>query len=192
MVQPCHGWSARESDHRFFALPVFYCWRFSRVPVVFGIMLACTPERKYPICSPNNGAFLLRLLIHSPGTLCLQCLYKASLWAAGAAVIPPSLLWATCYCWQALTEWCNPEQILDQYPMPNIVFVPVVCYNVYSDFIFFSFSSRGFGIWSVLVFLLLGFTVGELWNLCVGICARLLSFLLYVPDGLGNFLFHKF
>lgn len=189
-MPPCHGWSASQSDHRgFFALPVFYCWRFSRVPVVFGIMLACTPERKYPICSLNNAAFLLCSLIHSPG---MQCLYKAPLWAAGAALIPLSLLRATCYCWQALPEWCNPEQILNQQPMPNIVFIPVVCYNVYSYLIFFFlFSSREFGIWSVLVFLVLGFIVGELWNLCVGICARLLSFLLYVPAGLGNFLFHK-
>lgn len=65
----------------------------------------------------SKQCFLLSsfaLLTHSFPWHAVQ--HKAFLWAGRAAVIPQSLLWATCYCWQALSEWCNPGQILRHHP----------------------------------------------------------------------------
>lgn len=170
----------------FFPLPAFYCWRCSWVPVAFGITLAHTPECKYPICSPNNASFfppLLRSLIHSPGIL----------YSTKHSCEPAGLLSSLRACWEqpaSAGKLLQSDVILGRsyatILMPDIVLARVVFYNVCSSLIFF--PHKRFEIWSMLVFLVLSFSVGECWSLRVWHLWRLLSFLLYVPAGLGNFL----
>lgn len=167
----------------FFPLPGFYCWRCSRVPVAFGITLAHTPECKYPICSPNKASFFLLLLcslIHSSGML-----YSTKHSCEPAGLL--SSLRACCEQPATAGKLLQSDVILGRsyatILMPDIVLARVVCRQC---------------VWLLNIFPPKDLKFDPCLSFCLplenseismsGICGRLLSFLLYVPAGLGNLL----
>lgn len=164
----------------------FYCWRCSRVAVAFGITLAHTPECKYPVCSPNKASFfppLLCSLIHSPGML----------YSTKHSCEPAGLLSSLRACWEqpaTAGKLLLSDVILGRsyatILMPDIVLAPVVCYNVYGSLIFF--PQRIWNLIHVCLSVSWFFLLESSEISASGICGRLMSFLLYAPAGLGNFL----